>query len=68
MATRKEKVHRLGGSDPRTGPERLMSALAAGLSKDKKQGRRWDDSPETMAKNRRATEKRLEEERKRRKK
>ncbi len=67
MATKKEKVHRLGLGDPRTGPERLMSALSAGLSKDKRQGRRWDDSPETMAKNRRATEKRLEEERKRRK-
>lgn len=70
MATRKstkERIGRLGGSDTRTGPERFMSAISAGLSKDKKQGRKWDDSPETVAKNKRATAKRLEEEAKRRK-
>lgn len=67
MATKKERVHRLGLGDPRTGPERFMSTIARGLSPDKKQNRKWDDSPETMAKNKRATAKRLEEERKRRK-
>lgn len=72
MATRKnkdsERIYRIGGSDPRTGMERLAGLVGRAISPDKKQNRRYDDSPERMASNRRATEKRLEEERKRRRK
>ncbi len=76
MATRKstrskakdapERVGRLGGSDTRSGAERLMSKISEGISKDKRQNRRWDDSPETRAKNLRATERRLAAEKKKR--
>lgn len=67
MATKKtgERIYRLGGSDPRTGMERLAGLVGRAVSPDKKQNRRYDDSPERRASNLRATEKRKAAERKR---
>ena len=48
-----ERIHRLGLADPRTGRERLGAMIGrAGATKTtKRQDRRWDDSPEKMARN-----------------
>lgn len=66
MASPRERIYRAGGSDGRSGPARLMDAISTAVSPDRKQGRRWDDSPETVARNRRATAARKERERKNR--
>lgn len=48
-----ERINRLGLADPRTGRERLGAMIGrAGATKTtKRQDRRWDDSPEKMARN-----------------
>jgi len=51
----KERVYRAGGSDPRTGPERFMSAISKAVSPDRGQNRKWDDDAATVAKNKRKT-------------
>jgi hypothetical protein len=48
-----ERVKRLTLADPRTGTERLMGLVSRAASPDKKQNRRYHDSPTTMAANRR---------------
>lgn len=65
----KERIHRVGLGDSRTGGEKLMALASRAFSPDKKQNRKWDDDPATVRRNLEATRKRREEEeRKRRKK
>jgi hypothetical protein len=49
----KERTYKAGGSDPRTGPERLAGVINKGLARSalKKQDRNYDDTPAKMAKN-----------------
>ena len=48
-----EKLYRMGGSDPRSGTERLAGVVNRSVASKavKKQDRRWDDSPSKMARN-----------------
>lgn len=49
----KEQIYRQGMADPRTGPERIAGLVNRAAQVDRKAPvRRYDDSPATMAKNR----------------
>lgn len=55
----KESVYRAGMADPRSGVERISGLINRVASGNRKAPvRRYDDSPTTMAKNRRASRKR----------
>ena len=60
MAKQKERIKRLTLADPRSGTERLMGLVSRAISPDKGQARKYDDTPERMATNKRATQKRLD--------
>jgi hypothetical protein len=49
-----DRVYRLGMADPRTAPERVAALVNRAFSSKKKQTRKYDDDPTTMAINRRA--------------
>lgn len=53
-----DRLYKLGGSDPRSGAERLAGVLNRGVSSRavKTQNRRWDDSAATRARHEAATE------------
>lgn len=55
----KERIHRVGLGDPRSGMERLAGVINRGVQPKslKKQDRRYDDSPSKMARNRAAAKK-----------
>jgi hypothetical protein len=49
-----DRVYRLGMADPRSAPERVAALVNRAFSGKKKQTRKYDDDPTTMAINRRA--------------
>jgi hypothetical protein len=50
---KREKVHRLGLTDPRSGPERVAAVVNRIASGNRKEAVRfWEDSPTDMAKKR----------------
>lgn len=52
----KEKIYKLGGSDPRSGMERLAGLVNRVASGNRKSPvRKWDDSPTQMAQKRKAS-------------
>ena len=54
----KERVYRSGMADPRSGAERIAGMINRVASGNRKAPvRQYDDSPTTMAKNRRASKK-----------
>ena len=57
-----ERIKRITLSDPRSPAEKVSAMIGRAISPDKEQRRSWEDSPTTMAKNRQATQKRLDDE------
>lgn len=57
-----ERIKKITLADPRSPAEKVSAMIGRAISPDKTQNRNWEDSPTTMAKNRQATQKRLDEE------
>lgn len=57
-----KRIKKITLGDPRTPAEKVSGMIGRAISPDKNQRRSWEDSPTTMAKNKEATQKRLDEE------
>lgn len=55
----RERVKRLTLADPRSGAERLNALVSRAISPDKKQARKYDDSPTRMAINKKKSAERI---------